>query len=120
MAAEDPGAMSSGNSLSNTYQHVPRPTPYEADSRYSHVQRDGLVLRREKSLNHLHEKMQVLRRNGSSSGTENLGYSKKRNVDSEKEKTLIMKLSYTMNYVPNTSEDEDVCPTCLEGKIIYF
>ncbi|KMZ68408.1 hypothetical protein ZOSMA_23G00630 [Zostera marina] len=84
----------------------------------------GLVLRREKSLNHLQEKMQVLRRNGSSSAIEQLGYGSKQNTaDSEgghktsypeTEKTLTMKSSFGLNYTGTASDEEDVCPTCLE------
>lgn len=120
--------MASSSSVSSAYELVPRPPQYDTDQRYSHLQREGLVLRHEKSLNHLQEKMQVLRRNGSSSAMEHLGYGSKQNAaDSEgghktshpeKEKTLTIKSSFGLNYAASASDEEDVCPTCLEGSSI--
>ncbi|KAF3773307.1 E3 ubiquitin-protein ligase [Nymphaea thermarum] len=43
------------NSLSGIYRSPPRPLPYDADSRYARLQRDGLVSRREKASSHFHE-----------------------------------------------------------------
>lgn len=108
------------NSLCESHHLVPRPPPYEADPRYA---REGLISRREKSMSHLQEDLQTLRRNGSSSAVETLGAIKKRNIAEseegfklthpESEKYLSAKACDT-SFVITTSEDEDVCPTCLE------
>lgn len=111
------------NSLSESYHLVPRPPPYDTDSRYSRLQRDGLVSRRDKAMIHNQDDSQMLRRNSSSSGMEHLGDGKKRNnADSEEfkasrsesEKNLYAKMSYGTAYTITSTEDEDVCPTCLD------
>ncbi|CAL9083208.1 unnamed protein product [Musa textilis] len=111
------------NSACETYHVVPLPQPYDADPRYSRLQREGLVSRREKSMNHTQEELHTLRRNGSSSAVETLGAIKKRNIAEseegfklthpESEKYLSAKACDT-SFVITTPEDEDVCPTCLE------
>ncbi|XP_042470805.1 E3 ubiquitin-protein ligase At3g02290-like [Zingiber officinale] len=116
----------SDSSLSETSHLVPRPPPYEIDPRYSLSQHEGLVLRREKSMSHILEDLHTLRRNGSSSAVETLGSVVKRNITEsvegckscnmahiESEKNLSTKASGTRLLV-TSSEDEDVCPTCLE------
>lgn len=119
----------SENSSSDNHLSVSRPLPYETE-RYSRSQRDGLVSRRDKSMTHLQEDSQ-LRRNMSSSGIESLGFGKKRNgVDSEEdckccysetsEKALATKVAYGLTYVQPSSEDEDVCPTCLDGNLVML
>ncbi|RLM62236.1 hypothetical protein C2845_PM14G14160 [Panicum miliaceum] len=100
-----------------------RPPPYDADPRYARVQREGLVSRREKSINLAQEESVALRRNGSSSGIEHLAAQKKRSSTenegeykvhrSESKKSLSAK-AYSSSYAVVGSEDEDVCPTCLE------
>ncbi|KAM0947137.1 putative transcription factor C2H2 family [Dioscorea sansibarensis] len=117
------GTNAAENVLSETYHLVPRPAPYDADPRYSRSQREGLVSRREKGMSHVQDDSQMLRRNGSSSGVEHLAAAKKRNsADSEDEckanraepdKSLSAK-GFGTGYILTTSEDEDVCPTCLE------
>ncbi|KAG6497455.1 hypothetical protein ZIOFF_045355 [Zingiber officinale] len=112
----------SDNSLSEAHHHVPRPPPYETDARYSRPQREGLVSRREKSMSHIQENLHILRRNGSSSTFETMASVKKRNIvesdeecihtQSESEKNQSAKACGTGFVV--SSEDEDVCPTCLE------
>ncbi|OVA17352.1 zinc finger protein [Macleaya cordata] len=102
-----------------------RPMPYDTDQRFSRVQRDGLVLRREKSVNNIQEETQPLRRSSGSSCVEQLGGVKKwSGVDSEEEykngrsessdKSLSTKISHGLAYILPSSEDEDVCPTCLD------
>ncbi|XP_058102851.1 E3 ubiquitin-protein ligase At3g02290-like isoform X2 [Magnolia sinica] len=124
LASTGSGTALSDSSLSDAYHSVPRPAPYESDPRYSRLQRDGLVSRREKSLSHFQEESQPLRRNSSSSGVEHLGVGKKRNgleFEGESkagraessEKTLSAKASQGVAYILS-SEDEDVCPTCLD------
>ncbi|XP_008778903.2 E3 ubiquitin-protein ligase At3g02290-like [Phoenix dactylifera] len=116
------GTASADSSLSESYHLVPQPPSYDTDPRLSHSQRDGLVLRRDKSMSHLQEESQTRRRNGSSSAVEHLGSIKKWNSveteeekpsHSESEKNLYAK-AYGTGYVIATSEDEDVCPTCLD------
>ncbi|XP_074581420.1 E3 ubiquitin-protein ligase At3g02290-like isoform X1 [Curcuma longa] len=112
----------SDNSLSEAHHHVPRPPPYETDARYSRSQREGLVSRREKSMSHIQENLHILRRNGSSSTFETMASIKKRNIvesdeecihtQSESEKNQSAKACGTGFVI--SSEDEDVCPTCLE------
>ncbi|KAK9276462.1 hypothetical protein L1049_005995 [Liquidambar formosana] len=113
------------SSLNDTHLSVSRPVPYEADQRYTRLQRDGLVSRRDKSMTHFQEDSQPLRRNLSSSGTEPFSFGKKWNgVDSEEdgnlghsessEKALGTKVAPGLTYIQPSSEDEDVCPTCLD------
>lgn len=83
-------------------------------------------MRREKSLSYIQEESQAPRRNGSNSGLEHLGSAKKRNSTETEEETkaghsesdtgLSSKAYGIASYVVTNSEDEDVCPTCLEGK----
>ncbi|KAG6519680.1 hypothetical protein ZIOFF_023185 [Zingiber officinale] len=126
LASSAPGIVSD-SSLSETSHLVPRPPPYEIDPRYSLSQHEGLVLRREKSMSHILEDLHTLRRNGSSSAVETLGSVIKRNITEsvegckscnmahiESEKNLSTKASGTRLLV-TSSEDEDVCPTCLDG-----
>ncbi|CAN6726807.1 unnamed protein product [Malus baccata var. baccata] len=123
LASSGVGTTLQNNPLNDTQLSVSRPTPFDADQRYSRLQRDGLVSRREKSMTHLQEDAQQLRRG--SSGTESLGFGKKWNGDDTEEdctfgqsetleKALATKLAYGLTYVQPSSEDEDVCPTCLD------
>lgn len=108
------------NSLNDRQLSVSRPLPYDAEQRYSRPQRDGLISRRDKSMTHLQEDSQM-RRNISSSGPDSLGSGKKWNgIDPEEdckssEKALATKVAYGLNYMQPASEDEEVCPTCLDG-----
>ncbi|KAG9447370.1 hypothetical protein H6P81_013498 [Aristolochia fimbriata] len=101
---------------------VPRPVSYDADTRYSRLLRDGLVSRRDKILSHVQEESQPLRRSGSSCA-EPLAVTKKWNdinceegckdVYSETPEKSTKSLQ-GLYYIPSSSEDEDVCPTCLD------
>ncbi|XP_062155645.1 E3 ubiquitin-protein ligase At3g02290-like isoform X2 [Alnus glutinosa] len=113
------------NTSNDIHLSVSRPVASDSDQRYSRLQRDGLVSRRDKSMTHFQEDSQPLRRNMSSSGTESLGFGKKRNgVEPEEdgklghsessEKALTAKVAYGLAYMQPSSEDEDVCPTCLD------
>lgn len=111
------------NSSNDIHLSVSRPAPPDSDQRYSRLQRDGLVSRRDKSMTHFQEDAQPLRRNMSSSGTESLGFRKKLNgVETEEdgksghsESSEKAKISYGLAYTQPSSEDEDFCPTCLDG-----
>ncbi|KAF8040979.1 hypothetical protein BT93_B3024 [Corymbia citriodora subsp. variegata] len=113
------------NSTTDIHLANPRPVPYEVEQRYSRLPRDGLVSRREKSMTHFQEESQPLRINVSSSGTESVEFEKKwSSVDAEEESKLgqlepMEKLSTNksvkgLNLTQLSSEDEDICPTCLE------
>ncbi|KAJ6837488.1 E3 ubiquitin-protein ligase-like [Iris pallida] len=123
LTSTGPSNSSDDSSFSETHHLVPRPTPYDTDPRYSRLQRDGLVSRRDKAASHIQEESQMLRRSSSSSGVEHLGSGKKRNIAyaaeerqtnrSQSEKISIEGL-YGAGYNMATSEDEDICPTCLD------
>ncbi|KAK8561515.1 hypothetical protein V6N13_149308 [Hibiscus sabdariffa] len=115
----------SDDSANETHVTTSRPIPYDAEQRYSRLQRDGLVSRRDKSATHFQEETQPLRRNMSSSGVEPLGIGRKWNgVEAEEdskvshlelsERNLAPKVAQGPNYIQPSAEDEDVCPTCLD------
>lgn len=110
------------------YRSPPRPLPYDADTRYFRLQRDGLVSRREKGSSHSQEESDPLRRSETDADSEPLVTANKWNEstcdqgsklrDSKstvKLSTGNMATGFT-HYYSSSSEDEDVCPTCLEGK----
>lgn len=113
------------NSLSDMYHSPPRPLPYDADPRYFRVQRDGLVSRREKGSSHSHEESEPLR-SDNDADSESLSATDKWNASAceegskEQRARSSLKLSSAtsvgVGYIYTSTEDEDVCPTCLEGK----
>ncbi|XP_035550412.1 E3 ubiquitin-protein ligase At3g02290-like isoform X1 [Juglans regia] len=116
-------AASLDNTLSDMYRSPPRPLPYDADPRYFRLQRDGLVSRREKGSSHSHEETEPLRSDVDVDAVSlNSGdkWSESPCEDGSKEyrsrSSLKLSQAKTMTGVGNiyTSEDEDVCPTCLE------
>lgn len=124
------------DSASNDVYHsisVPRAVAYDGDQRYSRLQRDGLVSRRDKSTAHLQEESQPLRRTTSTSEIEPLGSNIKRRNGAESEedckivhqlepagKPSITKVIHGLDYKLRLSEDEDVCPTCLDGNFMHL
>ncbi|KAG8659657.1 hypothetical protein MANES_02G059500v8 [Manihot esculenta] len=112
------------NSLSDMYHSPPRPLPYDADPRYFRVQRDGLVSRREKGSSHSHEESEPLR-SDNDADSESLSATDKWNASAceegskEQRARSSLKLSSAtsvgVGYIYTSTEDEDVCPTCLEG-----
>lgn len=92
-----------------------RPLPSDADQRCTRSQRDGLVSRREKCTAHFQEESLLLKKNTSNSNVELLG--------SGKTPGGVMRLEDEVSpgilYRQPSFQEEDVCPTCLEG-IIYF
>lgn len=119
------GNMQLDSSFNDAHHTLPRPLPYDIDQRHPRLQRDGLVSRRDKSMTNFQEDSQTLRRNGSTSGMESLSSTNKWNgVDSAEalklshseslDKVLSTKVSQGLLYVQSFSEDEDVCPTCLD------
>ncbi|KAI3728462.1 hypothetical protein L6452_17099 [Arctium lappa] len=110
-------------SLNDENHSATRPLPYEGEHRFTRLQR-GLVSRREKSTTHFQEDSQALRRSTSSSGMEFLDFAKRRSgIDSTEnskcgqpeslEKSLSVKSPEGLLY-EHSSDNEDVCPTCLE------
>ncbi|EOA21492.1 hypothetical protein CARUB_v10001889mg [Capsella rubella] len=117
------------NFMSNTFHSTPRPLPYDADPRCFRSRRDSLVSRRDKGSSHSHEETEPLR---SDSDVDSESFSVERSKwankliisgeDSREEfskSTRRILKSKTMStggddglYI--TSDDEDVCPTCLE------
>ena len=101
-----------------------RPLPYESDHRFTRLQR-GLVSRREKSITHFQEESQALRRSMSSSGMEFLDFGKRKSgIESADDSKCGVPDSLEKVKIPEgvpyeqSSDNEDVCPTCLEGKTI--
>ncbi|CAA3014663.1 E3 ubiquitin- ligase At3g02290-like [Olea europaea subsp. europaea] len=114
------------NSLADMYRSPPRPLPYDADPRYFRLQRDGLVSRREKGSTHSHEETEPLRRSEVDEDSESFTNTKKWNKfeceegSEEYDPKSPVKLSMAKTttgyaHIYTSSEDEDVCPTCLEG-----
>ncbi|KAL9267280.1 E3 ubiquitin-protein ligase-like protein [Drosera capensis] len=122
-AAAVTSTVSTDNSLSDMYRSPPRPLPYDVDLRYFRLQRDGLVSRREKGSSHSHEETEPLRRSDIDADMESLTTAEKWNTTGEDGLKEIRKSSMKLSsrksaaefaYVCSSSEDEDVCPTCLE------
>ncbi|KAJ4833098.1 hypothetical protein Tsubulata_001081 [Turnera subulata] len=123
-AASVTSSASLDNSLSDMYRSPPRPLPYDADPRYFRLQRDGLVSRREKGSSHSHEESEPLRGN-TDADSDSLDVEDKWNAsgceDGSKEqrgrsslRLSSAKGALAIGYVYSSSEEEDVCPTCLE------
>ncbi|XVE78582.1 hypothetical protein DITRI_Ditri13aG0157500 [Diplodiscus trichospermus] len=113
------------NSLSDMYRAPPRPLPYDADTRYFRLQRDGLVPRREKGSSHLEEESEPLRgeddaESESLSTRDKLStceQGSKEQHSKSSQKLLSAKALVGIEYIYSSAEEEDVCPTCLEGNL---
>lgn len=126
-------AVSLDNSLSDMYRSPPRPLPYDADPRYFRLQRDGLVSRREKGSSHSHEETEPLRRGDIDDETDSLSTGNKWDASCEEgskdynsKSSLKLSTAKTTTgfahiyYSSSSSEDEDACPTCLEGIVLQL
>ncbi|XP_071707064.1 E3 ubiquitin-protein ligase At3g02290-like [Rutidosis leptorrhynchoides] len=113
------------NSLSGVYRSPPRPLPYDVDPRYIRLQRDGLVSRREKGSSRSLDEGESLRGSDSDTETDPLCAGNKWNSSTCEDGTkgLQSKSSHKLStpkvttgfaHIFASSEDEDVCPTCLE------
>jgi hypothetical protein len=122
------GITSPDSSPPDTFRPPPRPLPYDVDPRYVRLQRDGLVSRREKTNSYLHEESEPIRRDNNEGCVEALTTLQKRNgADGEEqiqgyhteisEKCQSSKTMLTVESVIALVEDEDICPTCLDGII---
>ncbi|KAJ6766496.1 ZINC FINGER RING/FYVE/PHD-TYPE [Salix purpurea] len=112
------------NSLADLYRSPPRPLPYDADPRCFRLQRDGLVSRRDKGSSHSLEESEPLRRDDDVD-SESFSTGDRWNVSAcedggkEQRSRSSLKLSSAKaivgnGYVYSSSEEEDVCPTCLD------
>jgi hypothetical protein len=91
------------------------------------LQRDGLVSRREKGSSHSHEESEPLR-SDNDADSESFSTGDKWNASAceggkEQRSRSSLKLSSAkatvgIGYVYSSSEEEDVCPTCLDGIIL--
>ncbi|KAK4409805.1 E3 ubiquitin-protein ligase [Sesamum angolense] len=119
------------NSLADMYRSPPRPLPYDADPRYFRLQRDGLVSRREKGSSHSHEETEPLRTAEVEEESESVSSKNKWNkfTCEEESKEFNSRSSLKLStakpttgfaHIYTSSEDEDVCPTCLEGGILKY
>ncbi|KAK3019144.1 hypothetical protein RJ639_002875 [Escallonia herrerae] len=113
------------HSLSDIYRSPPRPLPYDADPRYFRMQRDGLVSRREKGSSHSQEENEPLRTSDTNADSEPLitGNKWTESTCEEGSKEYHSKSSLKLSTAKTTtgfahiysfSEEEDVCPTCLD------
>lgn len=75
-------------------------TPTHTQQPYSRPQRDGLVSRRDKSITSLLQQR---------------GFGKQREGADHKASSTEKALPTKVAYVQPSSQDEDVCPTCLDG-----
>ena len=118
----------------DTYRAPPRPLPYDVDPRYIRLQRDGLVSRREKvGISQLHsEESEPLRRNTGDDGEQMITIQRRNGVDydddnnegyqgdSPGKRQQSTKLMGRVESVMSFGDDEDICPTCLDGNVAYF
>ncbi|XP_022771839.1 E3 ubiquitin-protein ligase At3g02290-like isoform X2 [Durio zibethinus] len=110
------------NSLSDMYRSPARPLPYDADTRYFRLQRDGLFSRCEKGSSHSQEESEPLR-GEDAADSETLSTGDKWNSCEQGSKEQHSKFSQKLSsakaaavigYIYSSAEEEDVCPTCLE------
>lgn len=113
------------SSISNTYRSPPRPLPYD-DPRCSGLQhqRDGPGSRCGKASSHFHEESEPLRRSNNNTDIESTGTTEKWNGSDygggsklccpESSLNPSKEVINGVTHIFSSSEDEDVCPTCLE------
>ncbi|KAI4389003.1 hypothetical protein MLD38_001274 [Melastoma candidum] len=110
------------NSFTDTYRSPPRPLPYDVDLRCVGLQRDGMILRREKGSSHVDEESEPLR---SDTDVESDAVCPGHKLDYACEglgkqlmksslKPYSAKDASNIDHIYLTSKEEDVCPTCLE------
>lgn len=110
--------------MCETFRAPPRPLPYDMDPRCSHSLQYGSVSKQGKASSHCHEETEPLRLSNAS-GVEILSDSGEGNTLSCEGGSKICpdfsimhplaKFLSEEGYILNSLEDEDVCPTCLEG-----
>lgn len=112
------------DSLSDMYRSPPRPLPYDADTRYFRLRHDSLVSRQEKGSSQSHEESEPLRSDNdpdsdSFSAGDKWNESTCEDGSQQQRSRSSLKLSLAkptggIGYIYSPSEEEDVCPTCLE------
>ncbi|KAL3726515.1 hypothetical protein ACJRO7_031416 [Eucalyptus globulus] len=112
------------NYFSDMYHSPPRPLPYDVEPRRLCMQRDGLVPRHEKGSSHANEESEPLRsdKDGESDNICSEGkwtnYAHEKGFKEQPYKTSLKlslaKANADIGHIYTTSEEEDVCPTCLE------
>lgn len=123
-------------SYDNFMSSTPWPLPYDSDPGYFHSRRDSLVSRRDKGSSHSHEEAEPLRSDADDEDSESFLVERSRwdnkltisgedsREDFSKSTRRILKSKTIMEAGSNqgvyivSDDDEDVCPTCLEG--IHF
>eukprot|EP00252_Welwitschia_mirabilis_P015275 TRINITY_DN3355_c0_g1_i2.p1 TRINITY_DN3355_c0_g1~~TRINITY_DN3355_c0_g1_i2.p1 ORF type:complete len:224 (-),score=42.34 TRINITY_DN3355_c0_g1_i2:199-870(-) len=114
------GISSPDSSPPDTFRPPPRPLPYDVDTRYVCLQRDGLT-RREKT--YLYEESESGCRESDACGETLTILQKRTGIEGEQtkgyctetsEKHLSAKSLLSVESVVALVEDEDVCPTCLD------
>ena len=120
-------------SYDNFISSTPWPLPYDSDPGYFHSRRDSLVSRRDKGSSHSHEEAEPLRSDADDEDSESFLVERSRwankltisgedsREDFSKSTRRILKSKTIMEAGSNQGvydDDEDVCPTCLEG--IHF
>ncbi|KAK1268964.1 E3 ubiquitin-protein ligase [Acorus gramineus] len=113
-------ASNSSESSLDTYRSPPMPLPYDADPRHCSLLCDGMC---EKASSHTHDESEPRRRNNDS-GLQTTGNVSKLNGSDyggskvchpeSSLKRLPVGVASDIAYIISSSEDEDVCPTCLE------
>ncbi|KAG2333847.1 hypothetical protein Bca52824_005027 [Brassica carinata] len=109
------------NFMSNTFHSTPRPLPYDSDpGYYLRSRRDSLVSRREKGSSHSQEEAEPLRSDADDEDSESFSVEKANGLikDFSRSTRRVLKSKTIMDAVDQgvyvMSDDEDVCPTCLE------
>ncbi|XP_044507008.1 E3 ubiquitin-protein ligase At3g02290-like [Mangifera indica] len=123
-AASMTSAASLDNSISDMYRSPPRPMPYDVDPRYFRLQRDGLVSSCAKGSSQFHEESVPLRSDydvdseslsvGDKLNDSSCGDGSKEHHSKSSLKLSSAKATPGIGYIYSPSEEEDVCPTCLE------
>nr|GMD55343.1 E3 ubiquitin-protein ligase At3g02290-like [Ipomoea batatas] len=112
------------NSLSEMYCSPPRPLPYDAGHRYFHLQQNELASGREKGSSHMLDSEPLQRSDSDDEEFPSTGNkwdeSCEKTGSKEEYSRSSLKPSTTepttgFAHIYPSSDDEDVCPTCLEG-----
>lgn len=121
-----PDSLAEDSSIPDSYRAPPRPLPYD-DARFSSLpyQPEGIASRVDKGTSQFHQECEPLhginvenaearcKVNGS-----NYGGEPKTCLPQSSMKFPSKEVPIGVMYVFSSSEDEDVCPTCLEGTLL--
>lgn len=126
-AASITSTASLDDSFSDMYRSPPRPLPYDV---YPRSTRDRLVPQLEKGSSHSPEESEPLRSNNDPESNSACGAAGKWNDHPQKGlkgenikssvKLSIASTNSELGYMYSATEEEDVCPTCLEGRISFL